>query len=247
MLPATNSTSSNGADSIHENTCIHLNYLCGGASPTGSWRSGPRTFENRRGRPSRNSDISVSFLLKRIHFAFSNVFKIKWAKYEDKVNFVGRLVWVPNSLPMNPFPQTKLRGDALTYVTAWREAMLGPAGLWSLEKTVYFQLTPSLITESNTLCFSYTLESMPEILKPVSASTYFIFIFIDNVNVHYQFNIYRCMYVCMYVLTFMGYPHTAWRLPPAITATIVYFLTAAGRLKRFSRHSACLKTKNPEM
>ena len=25
--------------------------------------------------------------------------------------------------------------------------------------------------------------------------------------------------------------------------TIVYFLTAAGRLKRFSRHSACLKTK----
>ena len=60
-------------------------------------------------------------------------------------------------------------------------------------------MTPSLITESNTLCFSYTLESMPEILKPVSASTYFIFIFIDNVNVHYQFNIYRCMYVCMYV------------------------------------------------
>ena len=25
-----------------------------------------------------------------------------------------------------------------------------------------------------------------------------------------------CMYVCMYVLTFMGYPHTAWRLPPRI-------------------------------
>ena len=41
-------------------------------------------------------------------FAFSTIFKIKWPKSEERLNFGGRWVWVP----MNPSPQTKIRGDA---------------------------------------------------------------------------------------------------------------------------------------
>ena len=57
----------------------------------------------------RDDDISVFFIDTYDNFAFSNIFKIKWPKSEEKLNFVGGWAWVP----MNPSPQTKLRGDAL--------------------------------------------------------------------------------------------------------------------------------------
>ena len=41
---------------------------------------------------------------------FSNIFKTKWPKSEEKLNFVGRWVWVPMIPP--PPPQSKIRGDA---------------------------------------------------------------------------------------------------------------------------------------
>ena len=47
------------------------------------------------------------FFLKRFFFAFSNIFKTKWTKSEEKLNFGGRWVWVP----MTPIPQSKIRGD----------------------------------------------------------------------------------------------------------------------------------------
>ena len=52
-----------------------------------------------------------NFFLDTVNiFAFSNLFKIKWPKSEDKLNFEGRWVWVP----MHPSPpQSKLRGGAL--------------------------------------------------------------------------------------------------------------------------------------
>ena len=42
---------------------------------------------NRRVTSHRNEDIS--FFLMYYNFAFSNIFKIKWPKFEDKVNFWG--------------------------------------------------------------------------------------------------------------------------------------------------------------
>ena len=88
-----------------------------GASPTGG--------EGRGGRdppllktagfdpPPRNLDISVYFFLKAYNFfAFSNIFKTKWPKSEEKLNFSGRWVWVP-IIPTPPPPlQSKIRGDA---------------------------------------------------------------------------------------------------------------------------------------
>ena len=70
----------------------------------------PPQSKNQRGRPPRNDDISASFFLTQMkNFAFSTIFKIKWPKSEEKLNFGGSWVWVP----MNPSPpQTKHRGDA---------------------------------------------------------------------------------------------------------------------------------------
>ena len=67
----------------------------------GSRGSGPRTFEN--------CGDEGSFFLKRIFFAFSNIFKLKWQKSEEKLNSGHSWVWVP----MSPSPQSKLRGDDL--------------------------------------------------------------------------------------------------------------------------------------
>ena len=74
----------------------------------GPWASkaGGRVPHSRKisgGRPPRNYDISVSFFSTQV-----DIFKIKWPKSEEKLNFGGTWVWVP----MNPSPQTKLRGDA---------------------------------------------------------------------------------------------------------------------------------------
>ena len=59
------------------------------------------------GTSPRNYVISVFFFLG-IHisiFPFSDIFKMKWPKSVDKLNFGGRwaCVWVP----MNPSPQNK--------------------------------------------------------------------------------------------------------------------------------------------
>ena len=49
--------------------------------------------------PPRNEDIFIFFFLNTYeNFAFSNIFKIKRPKSEEKLNFGGRWVWVP----MNP-------------------------------------------------------------------------------------------------------------------------------------------------
>ena len=69
----------------------------------------PRSRKISGGRPPKNYDISASFFLAHDFFSFSTIFKIKWPKSEEKLNFGGRWVWVP----MNPFPpQTKVRDDA---------------------------------------------------------------------------------------------------------------------------------------
>ena len=54
-------------------------------------------------------------------FVFSNIFKIKWPKSEEKLNFVGMWVCVPMGLyslvPMNPtHPRPKLCGDAAVII-----------------------------------------------------------------------------------------------------------------------------------
>ena len=66
----------------------------------------PRGRKISEGRPSRNDDITVFFLTHE-NFAFSTIFKIKWPKSEEKLNFEGG--WV--SVPMNPSHPNK---------TSWR-------------------------------------------------------------------------------------------------------------------------------
>ena len=67
-------------------------------------RGGGRVLRSRKisgERPPRNDDISVGtylptfFLDTYENFAFSTIFKIKWPKSEEKLNFGGRWVWVP--------------------------------------------------------------------------------------------------------------------------------------------------------
>ena len=72
--------------------------------------SGPPHFKKRGCRPPRNLDISVTFFLK-LFFAFSSIFKIKWPKSEEKLNFGGRWVWVPMNPTSEPPPPIK---------TSWR-------------------------------------------------------------------------------------------------------------------------------
>ena len=68
------------------------------------WRgSGPLHFKKRGCRPPRNLDISVTFFLK-LFFAFFNIFKIKWPKSDEKLNFGGRWVWVPMNPTSDPPP-----------------------------------------------------------------------------------------------------------------------------------------------
>ena len=78
-----------------------------GASPTGEGRGGRETaaFENRWGRPPQKfGHFSLFFFLKpRINFCFSSIFKTKWPKSEEKLNFGSRWVW----MPMTPTPLVK--------------------------------------------------------------------------------------------------------------------------------------------
>ena len=69
----------------------------------------PRSRKISGGRPPRNDDtyFSIFFLDTYDNFAFSTIFKIKWPKSEEKLNFGGRCVWVL----MNPSPPNK---------TSWR-------------------------------------------------------------------------------------------------------------------------------
>ena len=51
----------------------------------------PRSRKISGGLPPRNHYISVSFFLDTCdNFAFSTIFKIKWPKSEEKLNFGGR-------------------------------------------------------------------------------------------------------------------------------------------------------------
>ena len=68
--------------------------------------------KNQRGPsppPQKWWYFSIIFLTYVDLFLFSNIFKIKWPKSKEKLYFGRRWAWVP----MNPSPQTQLRGDAL--------------------------------------------------------------------------------------------------------------------------------------
>ena len=68
------------------------------------WGQDPRTFENRGGRPPQKFGyFSIFFLETFTNFTFSKVFKTKWRKSEEKLNFGGRWVLVP----MNPTPRNQ--------------------------------------------------------------------------------------------------------------------------------------------
>ena len=75
----------------------------------GSRGSGLPHFKKTRVSTPQKFGYFSNFFLEVFFFAFSYIFKIKWPKSEEKLNFGGRWVWVP----MNPTPQSKLRGDAL--------------------------------------------------------------------------------------------------------------------------------------
>ena len=69
----------------------------------------PRSRKISGGRPPQKLwYFSIFFLDTYENFVFFTIFKIKWPKSEEKLNFGGRWVWVP----MNPSPQTKVCGDA---------------------------------------------------------------------------------------------------------------------------------------
>ena len=70
----------------------------------------PRSKKRNSGgcSPQKVSYFSIFFLDTYGNFAFSIIFKIKWPKSEERLNFGGRWVW----MPVDPSPQTKLRGDA---------------------------------------------------------------------------------------------------------------------------------------
>ena len=50
----------------------------------------PRSRKISGGRSPRNDDIFAFFLETHENFAFSTIFKIKWPKSEEKLNFGGR-------------------------------------------------------------------------------------------------------------------------------------------------------------
>ena len=89
---------------VHSANSIRYNYLRPGASPTGGVaRVGTLPLLKTAGVEShRNLDTSIYvFLQTYLFFAFSNIFKTKWPKSEEKLKFRGRLVWVP----ITPTPQ----------------------------------------------------------------------------------------------------------------------------------------------
>ena len=61
---------------------------------------------------------------------------MKWRKFEEKLNFGGRLVWVPMNPTPPPPPQSKLRDDAFAYgylilsETASRQVASSGGGMW---------------------------------------------------------------------------------------------------------------------
>ena len=79
---------------------LHFDQTCGHGRPKRG--GGGRVSRSRKisgGRPPRNDDILASFFLDTDeNFAFSTIFKIKWPKSEEKLNFGGRWVWVPMNL-----------------------------------------------------------------------------------------------------------------------------------------------------
>ena len=92
------------------------------ASKVGGRGDASPEVENQRGT-SRQRLYFCTFFDTYENFAFYTIFKIKWPKFEEKLNFWGRWVWVP----MNPSPpQTKLRGDAPVLTPS-----SFPVGRWS--------------------------------------------------------------------------------------------------------------------
>ena len=88
--------------------CLSLRYgvaesIMGVESGGGGRGTRPRSRKISRGRPPRNYDVSVFFLHTYANFALLNIFKMKWPKSEEKLNFWGRWVWVP----INPSPPQK--------------------------------------------------------------------------------------------------------------------------------------------
>ena len=75
----------------------------------------PRRRQISRGRPQKLGYFSI-FLDTYKNFAFSNIFKIKWSKSDDKLDFGGRCIWGP----MNLSPQTKLCGNAPGRYCIWK-------------------------------------------------------------------------------------------------------------------------------
>ena len=60
-----------------------------GVESGGDGGTRPPQPKNQGGCPPRNYDISVSFLDTYSNFAFSNIFKIKWPKSDEKLDFSG--------------------------------------------------------------------------------------------------------------------------------------------------------------
>ena len=60
------------------------------------------------------------------NIAFSNIFEIKWSKSEEKLNFGGRWVWVPNMNPPPPPPPKQ------NFVPTPRQLAPRPHPTWNL-------------------------------------------------------------------------------------------------------------------
>ena len=80
-----------------------------GVESGGTGDASPAVEKSARDVPPEIMIFQYLFFLTHGNFAFFNIFKIKWPKFEEKQNFRDRWTW----MPMNPSPQTKLRGDAL--------------------------------------------------------------------------------------------------------------------------------------
>ena len=54
----------------------------------------------------RNENCTIHVKRSRMNILIFNIFKIKWPKSEEKINFGGRWVWVPESSPTQNFVVT---------------------------------------------------------------------------------------------------------------------------------------------
>ena len=70
------------------------------ASKAGGRGDASPAVENQRGTSPQKLYFCSFFLDTYDNLAFYTIFKIKWPKFEEKLNFWGRWVWVP----MNPSP-----------------------------------------------------------------------------------------------------------------------------------------------